>query len=67
MRAIRITMPCSSALTRQESDTVHLFESAIDLLSYATMMKVTDKEYRHEHLLSLAGCDNKHISTNLRS
>lgn len=37
------------------SNTVHVFESAIDLLSYATMQKLDRKEWRTEHLLSLAG------------
>ena len=31
------------------------FESAIDLLSYATLQKLEGKEWRKEHLLSLAG------------
>ena len=34
---------------------MHLFESAIDLLSYATLQKLEGKEWRREHLLSLAG------------
>ena len=34
---------------------MHLFESAIDLLSYATLLKLDGKEWRREHLLSLAG------------
>lgn len=33
----------------------YLFESAIDLLSYATLQKLEGKEWRREHLLSLAG------------
>ena len=37
------------------SDTVHLFESAIDLLSYATILKLENKEWYNENLLSLAG------------
>ena len=37
------------------SDQVHVFESAIDLLSYATMQKLDGKEWQTEHLLSLAG------------
>lgn len=37
------------------SQTVHLFESAIDLLSYATLQKMAGNDWRHEHLLSLAG------------
>ena len=42
-------------LQRNPYDTVHLFESAIDLLSYATLQKLEGKEWRREHLLSLAG------------
>lgn len=38
--------PCSS---------LHIFESAIDLLSYATYMKHTGEGYTRENLLSLAG------------
>ena len=34
---------------------VHLIESAIDLLSYATMQKLDGQDWRAEHLLSLAG------------
>ena len=44
-----------SIFTGRSCDTVHLFESAIDLLSYATMQKLDGKEWRREHLLSLAG------------
>ena len=32
------------------SDKVHVFESAIDLLSYATMQKLDGKEWRMEHI-----------------
>jgi hypothetical protein len=38
--------PCAS---------VHLFEAAIDLLSYATYLKCEGKDYKMENLLSLAG------------
>ena len=44
-----------SIFTEKPQDTVHLFESAIDLLSYATLQKLEGKEWRREHLLSLAG------------
>ena len=37
------------------SSIVHLFESAIDLLSYATLQKMEGENWREEHLLSLAG------------
>ena len=44
-----------SIFTEKPNDTMHLFESAIDLLSYATLQKLEGKEWRREHLLSLAG------------
>ena len=37
------------------SQTLHLFESAIDLLSFATMCKLAGRDWRADHLLSLAG------------
>ena len=37
------------------SDTVHLFESAIDLLSYATLAKMNGGNWNRAHLVSLAG------------
>ncbi len=36
-------------------DSVHLFESAIDLLSYASILKQNNIDYHNENLLSLAG------------
>lgn len=39
----------------EKSDSVHLFESAIDLLSYATINKLENKEWYKDNLLSLAG------------
>ena len=38
-----------------KKDSVHLFESTIDLLSYATLLKMENKDYHEENLLSLAG------------
>lgn len=40
---------------RDGSDTVHLFESAVDLLSYATLLKMHGRDWNTEHLLSLSG------------
>ena len=40
---------------RDKSSTLHLFESAIDLLSFATMCKQIGRDWRRDHLLSLAG------------
>lgn len=37
------------------SDSVHLFESAIDLLSYATLIELKNEEWKDYNLLSLAG------------
>ena len=42
-------------LADKPSDTVHLFEDAIDLLSYATYLKCEGKDYKSENLLSLSG------------
>ncbi len=36
-------------------NSVHLFESAIDLLSYATLMKLNNELWDEENLISLAG------------
>lgn len=37
------------------SDTLHLFESAIDLLSYATLRKREGMDWQTDHMVSLAG------------
>ena len=42
-------------LAREPTNTVHLFEAAIDLLSYAAYLKCEGKDYRAENLLSLSG------------
>lgn len=39
----------------QSCTSLHLFEAAIDLLSYATYLKHKNRDYRKENLLSLAG------------
>jgi len=39
----------------ENSTELHLFESAIDLLSYCTMLTLRGKDWRQLHLLSLAG------------
>lgn len=41
--------------SREPKNTLHLFESAIDLLSYATLLKRKKNDWRSENLLSLAG------------
>ncbi|MBR3597886.1 MAG: DUF3991 and TOPRIM domain-containing protein [Clostridia bacterium] len=45
----------SFSIIAEKSDTVHIFESAIDLLSYATMLKINGQKWDEHHLLSLAG------------
>ena len=45
----------SFSIPAENSDTVHLFESAIDLLSYATIRKQEGMDWNSDHLLSLAG------------
>ena len=42
-------------LAREPCKSVHLFEAAIDLLSYATFLKCEGKDYKAENLLSLSG------------
>lgn len=37
------------------NNTLHLFESAVDLLSYGTLLKMYGRDWRKENLLSLAG------------
>lgn len=38
-----------------KEETVHLFESAVDLLSYATLELYDGRDWKKDHLLSLAG------------
>lgn len=45
----------SFRLTAENTGEVHLFECAIDLLSYATLMKLEGKNWRQFNLISLAG------------
>ena len=42
-------------LAKKPCQSVHLFEAAIDLLSYATYLKYMGKDYKAENLLSLSG------------
>ena len=42
-------------MAKEPTATVHLFEAAIDLLSYATYLKCEGKDYKSENLLSLSG------------
>lgn len=45
----------SFRLVNSDSSEVHLFECAIDLLSYATFEKLAGRDWQKENLLSLAG------------
>ena len=45
----------SFRLTAENTGEIHLFECAIDLLSYATLMKLEGKDWRQFNLVSLAG------------
>lgn len=45
----------SFSIPAQGSTTLHLFESAIDLLSYATLVKQHGGSWQRDHLVSLAG------------
>ena len=50
----------SFRLVDKESELLHVFEGAVDLLSYATLMQLSSQEWRKENMLSLAGvCVNK--------
>jgi hypothetical protein len=42
-------------IASEQKDTLHLFECAIDLLSYTTLIKMKGGEWHNENLLSLAG------------
>ena len=45
----------SFRLVGAECDAVHLFESAIDLLSFATLLKLAGEDYHRHNMVSLAG------------
>lgn len=45
----------SFSIPAQSSDNLHLFESAIDLLSFATLVKQNGGNWQQDHLVSLAG------------
>lgn len=44
------------SFSESKSTTVHVFESAIDLLSYATLQKLRGADWKTESYLSLGGC-----------
>lgn len=45
--------------TNPKSDVLHVFEAAIDLLSYMTLLKMDEKDYTKFDYLSLAGASDK--------
>ncbi|MBQ9298827.1 MAG: DUF3991 and TOPRIM domain-containing protein [Clostridia bacterium] len=42
-------------LSNIKNNSLHLFESSIDLLSYATLLKIKGYDYKNQNLLALAG------------
>lgn len=42
-------------LSNINNDSLHIFESSIDLLSYATLLKLKGYDYKNQNLLALAG------------
>ena len=42
-------------MENRNTETVHLFESVIDLMSYATLLCMAGRDWKHDALLSLAG------------
>lgn len=42
-------------LSDTKNDSIHIFESAIDLLSYATLLKIKGYNWRIQNLIALAG------------
>ena len=42
-------------ISERKNNRVHLFESAIDLLSYATLLKIKNIDWHNENMISLAG------------
>ncbi|MBQ9024384.1 MAG: DUF3991 domain-containing protein [Bacilli bacterium] len=42
-------------LSKTYNERLHIFESAIDLLSYATLMKMNNKDFKKENFIALSG------------
>lgn len=53
MEVIKITL--SLFQQKGKCEKLHVFESAIDLLSYGTLLKMEGQDWKEEHLLSLSG------------
>ena len=51
----------SFSLSHSSSNVLHVFESAIDLLSYMTILKTNGKKYMDDNYLSLSGVSGKHF------
>ena len=45
----------SFRLTQKDADTIHIFESAIDLISYMTIVEMQGADLKNQHLVSLSG------------
>ena len=45
----------SFSIPGEQASTVHLFEAAIDAMSFATLLKMTGRDWRRDTLLSLGG------------
>lgn len=56
----------SFRLVNPDADTVHVFEGAIDLLSYATLLQMQGKNYKDSTLLTLAGVYNAKQYLNIK-
>lgn len=48
----------SFRLVKSDNETVHFFEGAVDLLSYATLLEMQGKDFREYNLVNLAGIYN---------
>lgn len=47
----------SFSLSSKESNSLHIFESAIEVLSYQTLLKLNHKEWKNDNYLSLSGAN----------
>lgn len=51
----------SFSFKNPESDTLHVFEAAIDLLSYMSLLRMNHIDFRKDNCLSLAGATNAEV------
>lgn len=54
-----------SLAAERQSNELHLFEAAIDLLSYCTLCQMMGRDWQQEHLLSLGGVTKKRTEKTL--